>query len=162
MENNFVEVKLPRTIVFVGSLLFGFDKALFEEEKTLSQVREALSTAEVVLEYLSIYGERDSKVTLDIFNEHATDEAETQIEIGNVDTELNANEERQRTAMARWFDLPKELTGKHGDLEIKEGARVKIALPPRFEEWVKVIKKDLLSKTSERSSPGSAMLSTIQ
>jgi hypothetical protein len=151
LKEGFVEIKLSRTIVFVGSILFAFDKSLFEEEKSYSNVIEGLHAAEVVLEYLSIYGEADSKVTLDIFNEHADDEAKKQVNEGNLDTELDADEESQRILMSRWFELPKELTGKYDKLEIKEGARVKIAPPPRFEEWVKVLKKSLLD-TEDRKN----------
>lgn len=148
MENDMVEVRLSRILIFVGSLLIGVDKSLFEQEKTYSEIGEGLQRAEIVVEYMSVYGERGSKVSLDTFNEHAIDEAKNQIASGNLDTEIDAVEENHRISRARWFDVPKELTGKHEKLVIKEGARIKIAPPVRFEELVKMIKKDLMNEES--------------
>lgn len=149
LDNEFIELRLSRTIVFAGSILFGIEAALLEEEKPYQEIIKRLETTETVLEYLSIYGESDSKVSIDLFNEHAHDEALAQIENGNLDIEIDEDEEKKRTELARWFEVPKNTIGKHGELEIKEGAKVKIAPPPRFEEWVKILKKGILDKMKE-------------
>lgn len=150
LDNEFVELRLSRTIVFAGSILFGIEASLLEQEKPYQEIIKGLEKIESVLEYLSINGERDSKVTIDLFNEHAHDEALAQIENGNLDIEIDEDEEKKRTELARWFELPKNMVGKHGTLEIKEGAKVKIAPPPRFEEWVKILKKDILNKKESK------------
>jgi len=149
LENEFVELQLLRTIVFAGSILFGIKTSLLEKEMPYKEILKELETTETVLEYLSIYGESDSKVTTDLFNEHANDEALEQIKNGNLDIEIDKDEEKKRTQLARWFEVPKDMVGKHGEFEIKEGAKVKIAPLPRFEEWVKILKKGILDKMGE-------------
>jgi len=146
LDNEFVELRLSRTIVFAGSILFGIEASLFQEDKPYQEIIKRLETTETVLEYISIHGEKDSKVSVDLFNKHAHNEALEQIENGNLDIQIDDDEEKNRLDLARWFELPKNMIGKHDELEIKEGAKVKIAPIPRFEEWVKILKKGILNK----------------
>ena len=154
LENDFSEIEISRQIVFAGSLLLGVKPSILEEEKTIDEIHKSLKNIETVLESLSVYGETNSQVTIDIYNQHAHEEALESIKAGDFDIELDAEEESTRTAMARWYRLPDKFAGQHGDLHIKEGAQVKIAPPPRFEEWVKVLKKTILEKQHDNKNEG--------
>ena len=152
LENDSYELELSRIIVFAGSVLFGVKSSILEEETTIEKTYSELQNIEMVIESLSIYGESDSQVSIDLYNKHAHEEALELIEEGNLDVELDADEEKNRSELARWFDVPNEFIGKHENFEIKEGARLKIAPPPRFEEWVKVLKKSILEEIEEDKS----------
>jgi hypothetical protein len=91
------------------------------------------------------------KLARDAFERHAFDEAHEQINAGNLDIELDTAEERDRLARARWFSVPAHLQGKRGDFIIGEDARVKIAPMPRFENWVRILKKYLLEEDRKKA-----------
>ena len=152
LENDSYQLELSRIIVFAGSILFGMKTSVLEEQTSLENTYGELKNLEIIIESLSIYGESDSKVSTDLYNEHAHEEALELIEKGNLDIELDEEEEKNRTELAQWFDVPKELIGKRDRFEIKEGARIKIAPLPRFEEWVKILKKQILEDTEKEKN----------
>lgn len=150
LENDSYELEISRIIVFSGSVLFGVDSLILEEETSVEKINKELENIEMIIESLSIHGESESQVSIDIYNKHAHEEALRQIEEGNLDVKLDEEEEKNRVELARWFDFPKELIGKHEKFLIKEGARFKIAPLPRFEEWVKILKKEMLEETKRK------------
>lgn len=147
LDGTTAEVKLSRSHVFGGSLLLALDRAIFENESNIEEVRQQVQSCEVVVDSIELFPGFGDEVA-----KHAWLDAVEQIEEGDMETEIDLDEEADRVNRAQWFEVPKELCGKYGDIIVKEGARVKIAPLPRFENLVRMFKRDITRRKNRGAS----------
>ncbi len=148
-----IEVTISRHHVFGGLFLFAIDKYTIERECKFDKLKNQLLKSDFVLESIGVFpGTDENIVSADSFSKHAHLDALKQIEDGNLNYDIDPKEEEDRKNRKKWFDLPEEMAGKYGDITIKEGAQVEIAPFPRFENWVKVLKKNIIEETGKNSS----------
>lgn len=146
------ELPLLRTLVFSGALRVTVDARVLGSPVPPDQVLEELVAGEVALGSLAIHWERGgSNLPSDVFQRHAMDEVIAQIEAGDLETEIEESEEADRVSRARWFPVPEHvrLASHGGGLRFGEDARVQIAPMPRFEHWVRLLKRTLLEEGLE-------------
>jgi hypothetical protein len=147
------DLSVQRTLVFFGSLLVAVDSRVLGAVVPPDEVLKQLDSGDLALDSLAIWWESgEDKIPHDVFSRHAMDEAMAQVSAGNLESELEQLEEADRVRRARWVAVPKALQGSHGEITIGEDARFKIAPMPRFENWVRVLKKTLLKR--EANSEG--------
>lgn len=133
---------LRRMIVFKADLLINMNPTAIEEEARPDDIRRELETAQLDLDDLIILPSPSD--TKNVYSAHAMDQARAELAAGNLEVELEADEERDRLARARWVGLPEELHGVHEGFELGPQSRFLIAPMPRFESWVRLFKKELL------------------
>ena len=140
------EVTLTRTLVLQGSLLTEIDKEVLGSHVPPEKMLEQILAGESAIDGLVVHYEagRSGRLSPGIFDSHALAEARDQIDAGDLEVELDPNEEQDRIARARWFPAPKHLQDIHGKYHITEDTQFHIAPLPRFENWVRIFKKNLL------------------
>jgi hypothetical protein len=147
-------IQLERVLVFSGALRVAVPAKVLGEPLPNERLIEALDGAEIALESLSLYQEAGGQnLAAELFQKHAFEEARRQIKEGDLDVAVDPAEEADRIARARWRPVPPHLVGEHGDLTIGQDARFHIAPMPRFEHWVRFLKREML-KPGEPSAGG--------
>ncbi len=119
------ELSVTRTLILQGALLTEIGKEVLGSHVEPEEMLAQLLAGESAIDDLVVNHEtgRGGKLARDAFERHAFDEAQEQIDAGNLDTDLDTAEERDRLARARWFPIPKHLQGNQGEFIIGEDAR---------------------------------------
>ncbi len=152
-QEGFV-LRLERTILFEASVLVLIEDAILREAWPEGKVLRALKDSEIALEELAIYwGSGEKKFSSGLFEKHALEVAQAQILAGDEDTAVDPEEEADRIERARWMPVPEHLTGISSDeFTIQAGAEFKIAPMPRFENWVRFLKREFVNETSSEEN----------
>jgi len=146
-------LSVTRVLVFMGSLRVTLPSNLLGEPVPREILFEALDDAEVALESMAIHWELGGKeLPSEIFQRHAFDEMRRQIDAGDLDTEIDAAEDADRSERARWRKVPPDLMGSHGDFTLTPSSAFLIAPLPRFEHWVRQLKSVYLEEQKKGRS----------
>lgn len=151
-DQETAEIRLRRTLVFAGSLLVAVEESVLGSPVPAEVVLDALLEAETAIDSFRVHWESGGGgLVHGIFDRHAHHEAYAQLKDGDMEVALDEEEEAARAARARWHDFPDGIRqafneGDDSSFSIGEGARIKIAPIPRLEQWVRIIKKSIITE----------------
>lgn len=144
---------ISRELVFGGALRFSLPADVLGKAIGTDRLLDALIEAEVEIDELTIHWEEGKKsLPAEVFQRLAMDEAQRQLRAGDLEVELDEDEERDRLSRARWVDLPESFHGTHGKFTIREGAKFKISPMQRFEHWVRTLKRVSIDREGTRAA----------
>lgn len=152
-----VTVTIPRTLVIRGTLLVQLTPTLLGSLVPQEAIVRALDGADVVVDAVQFDRQTGGGVfPHDVYHRHAAEAALAEIAAGNLETDLDGHEEADRHARARWVPIPESLHGTHGKFVLGKDSSLKIAPQPRFEQWVRVLKRLIIERKRDGESQPAA------